>query len=479
MNGDSSQPLLDQLFARVNYERQPWPAREGLKLELIGELVHRLGDPHRMFPVIHIAGTKGKGSTTRLVADIFQAAGYRAATYTSPHLESFHERFCINGNPVSGSEMNAALEIIWPHVLEMDRFASETGRRKLTFFDVSTALGFLIFSRAAPDVVVLETGLGGRLDSTNVCHPAVTVITSISLDHCRQLGTNVVDIAAEKAGIVKKGIPLVCGIGPASPAASKVHEVAAGLQSPILQIKRDFSCDRIYLLPGSTRFSTAGSTHTGRSYEYPDVELAWFGEHSAWNAAIAIAAANAFRDVHGLDFTEQDVRTACLRPALPGRIEVLSKEPLVVLDVAHNPASAAALAVTLQGQLSGWQRAGLRNMLVAISRDKDQREIIRQLLPCADRIVFTQFLDNPRATDPLVLAEMACDLAQETMTTSQTALRIDVAADPVGAWMGIASELRAGDAVCITGSIFLVAELRRLAQSAFAKKTALDPIDNS
>ncbi len=458
---------IERLFARVNYERQPWPSREGLKLDMIRELANRLGDPQLSYPVIHLAGTKGKGTTTRLISEIFQASGLRVAAYTSPHLESFNERFCVDGIPVPMSEVEKVLELIWPHVEELDRDAHDKERRSLTFFDISTALGFMIFSRSKPDLVVLETGLGGRLDSTNICQPAVTVITSISLDHCRQLGNNLTDIASEKAGIIKAGVPVICGVPENTAPANRIGEIAEQRNATLIQIGRDFDCNAISLAQNSTSFSTNGKSCLGKTYQYRDLELKQFGEHSAANAAIAIAASHAFRDVSGRDFSASQVRFACSRPGLPGRIEVVSQKPLVILDVAHNPASAEALVTTLNQQLEGWTQAKIRTFLVSISRDKDQPEIIRRLLPCADRIVFTQFRDNPRATDPVTLADLACDIATAELSPGQPGIRIDIEMDPVQAWMQIAAGCRPDHAICVTGSIFLVAELRHYVQKAF------------
>lgn len=462
-----SAPNLQRLMGRINYERQVFPPAGELKLDRLRELMGLLGNPELARPVIHIAGTKGKGTTTRLIAEIAQSHGLTTGTYTSPHLTHFRERICLDGVPVSDQTIETELEKLWPWVDEMDRRTDARESRSLTFFDLATTLAFRIFAARKPDLVVLETGLGGRLDSTNVCLPLVSVITNISLDHCRQLGNTHELIAAEKAGIIKPGVPVISGVDHGSPAGEVIAAVALRQGAPLWQLGRDVHLQDVQLGQTSTRFSLAGRTPEGESFEMTDLQTCLLGRHSAHNAALAIMAARFLpgpqtQPVHRPD--PASVRSALREVRITGRIEMVSRNPTVILDVAHNPAAAAALAETLRHQLLDWRQARSRTLVIAISRDKDQAGILAQLVPLADRILTTRFCENPRATDPVQLAEMARSVAvpatgQEGFDSGQTRV-IEAIADPQEAWR-IASE-NAGpqDAICVTGSFFLIAELR-------------------
>ncbi len=206
---------LDFLLGRINYERAvvlPYGQRQ-LKLDRMRQLLTRLGNPDAGLPIVHVAGTKGKGSTAALVGSILQAAGYRVGLFSSPHLESIEERFAVNGEACPGDDFVELVDRLRPVVMAMDREAESVGDSSLspTYFELTTALALMHFVKRKVDIGILEVGLGGRLDSTNVCQPAVTVITSISLDHTKQLGDTLELIAAEKAGIVKPGVPVLCG----------------------------------------------------------------------------------------------------------------------------------------------------------------------------------------------------------------------------------------------------------------------------
>ncbi len=453
---------LQRLLARVNYESHPWPTRAGMKLDLLRELLVRMGNPERRCPVVHVAGTKGKGTTTRLIADMASAAGYQTGTYTSPHLEHFNERISLNGTPVSSETVEQTLGKIWPVVDLLDVEMEEKRQRRLTFFDIATALALQIFADQNLDLVVLETGMGGRLDSTNICQPVLCLITSISLDHCRQLGSNVVSIAREKAGIVKKGVPVICGVDPHNPAAHEIAATARQLNAPLLQIETGFAASNIVLLHRQTEFTF--SSRSPKLLSIDSISLNMLGQHAAQNAALAIAAIQILREM-GFHIDDFAIRTACQKVCIPGRIEIVSRNPLVVLDVAHNPASVAALRATLLEQVPEWSQASCRTALCAISRDKDQRSIIAQLLEFCDRVVFTRFLDNPRATPPGELATIATEIlterSREGLSDNLLSAVIETTETPLEGWLACQEQLRPGTAVCVTGSVFLVAELRR------------------
>lgn len=251
------QSAFDFLFGRINYERTslvPYSTGE-FKLDRIRRLLAALGDPHKKFPAIHIAGTKGKGSTAAMMASILQVAGYRVGLYTSPHLNSLEERFVVNGQLCSEPEFVSLVQ-------EIQRAVHEIAEQELsgvspplgehTFFEITTALGLLHFARQNVDAAVLEVGLGGRLDSTNVCLPAVCIITTISFDHTRQLGNTLALIAAEKAGIIKPGVPVVSGVTNDEP-REVIRVIAAQQNAPLYERTIDFDTQPLSSIESETR----------------------------------------------------------------------------------------------------------------------------------------------------------------------------------------------------------------------------------
>ena len=458
---------VDYLMGRINYERmpvQPYGARH-MKLDRMRTLLHRLGNPDAGMPIVHVAGTKGKGSTSALVATMLHAAGYDVGVYSSPHLEALEERFCVNGGPCSGEELADLVDRLRPVVQQMDAaaVAGNDPSQRPTFFELTTALALLHFAQRRVDATVLEVGLGGRLDSTNVCQPAVTVITSISLDHTRQLGDTTAKIAAEKGGIIKPGVPVV--IGPVEAAA---HEVLAGLArqhgARIIDAGQDFAFD--YRPPHEVdAHAEAGrldfwARSAGDPLELRDCQLRMLGHHQAANAALALAAIVELRR-QGWMISTDAMRTGLAEAALPGRIEVISRRPTVVLDVAHNVASVAALVESLQESFA----ASRRLLAFAASRDKDVPGMLRVLMPRFDRIIVTQFQENPRA----VPIEQLMNLCRDELRQLGRAADGEHLASrdtPAAAW-GLARKWAAPDElVCITGSFFIAAEMRGLATAA-------------
>lgn len=441
---------VGRLFERINYERQEAAPRGELKLDNIRQLCLTLGNPEREYPIVHVAGTKGKGSVSTLIGRILQAAGLKTGVYTSPHLESFNQRYALNHQPISDGRLDRLLNGIWPHVELCDREADQAGVRRLTFFDIATAAAFLYFAEEAVDAAVFEVGLGGRLDSTNVCLPDVAVITTISFDHCRQLGDTLAKIAGEKAGIIKAGIPVISGVLPDEP-RTVIEQVAERVGAPLFQLGRDFEVGRIRRTAGGQTFSTAG-TIAGQAYELTDLSLPMLGEHQALNAGIAIAAAVAFQVGREVPLVRQ-IPEAVAGFQHAGRIEIVRQAPTVILDVAHNVASIDALLATLRSEFPGRPKVGL----FAFSRDKDQAGMLRRLLPEFDRIVLTRFVENPRAVPPEQLLEMARQLGSELGIAAE----LRIADDPLQAWSLVQQDLAEDELCVVAGSVFLVAELRR------------------
>src|SRR4051794_39509914 len=287
------------LQQRINYERTtnvPYSAAAEFKLDRMGRLMLLLGDPHLGLKAIHIAGTKGKGSTAAMIAAILQAAGYRTGLYTSPHLKCVEERVVIDGQPCPSADFLGLAEQVMPAVEQLDREAEATGGLGPTFFEVTTAMAFLRFAQLKVDAAVLEVGLGGRLDSTNVCVPEVCIITSISFDHTKQLGNTLAAIAGEKAGIIKPGVPVVSGVIEPEPRET-IAARAAAVGAPLIQRGVDFD----FSIPLTTHHSPL-NTHQIFDYREPappyrlaNVQLAMLGAPQAANAAAAIAAVSSLR----------------------------------------------------------------------------------------------------------------------------------------------------------------------------------------
>jgi dihydrofolate synthase/folylpolyglutamate synthase len=464
---------IDFLMSRINYERVavvPYGERT-LKLDRMRTLLHRLGNPDAGKPIVHVAGTKGKGSTSTLIAAILHAAGYDVGLYRSPHLERLEERFAVNGQTCSADELVGLVDRLRPVVEQMDEAADASGdsSQRPTFFELTTALALMHFADRQVDAIVLEVGLGGRLDSTNVCQPVVSVITSISLDHTRQLGDTTVKIAAEKGGIIKPGVPVLIGAMDSAP-HQVLADMARQLGSRLIESGRDF--DFAYRPPHELDdHASAGrldfASHAADDpFELRDAELRLIGGHQAANAALALATIVELRRQGWLASTDA-MRTGLAAASLPGRIEVVSRRPTVVLDVAHNVASIEALVETLRESFT----CGRRMLVFAASRDKDVRGMLAALLPHFERIVVTQFLENPRAV-PLDQLLRICrhEFARRGRTVDDVNLQSRAA--PSDAWRAAREWAGQDDLICITGSFFIAAELRPLAACAATGATA-------
>ncbi len=433
----SRSPEEDFWYSLINYERRQ-PLAHDLKLDRMRALLKRLGDPHKALRIIHIAGTKGKGSTAAMLAAILRQAGYRTGLFTSPHLCRVEERFQVDDAPITVDELRAALR-------EVRQAVEFRPLPELTFFEVATAVGFLHFRWRRCDAVVLEVGLGGRFDSTNVCEPAVAVITSISYDHQEVLGDRLGKIAMEKAGIVKPGRPCVSG-ATAAEAREVIESICRERRAPLQQLGRDF--DYRYT-PG--RVADAGARPsrvavTTASSRWPELEVKLLGEHQAANAAVAVAAVEILRSA-GWHLPDRAVAAGLAGVIWPARMEVIGHRPVVVLDCAHNVASARAVVETLQASFP----AGRRLLIFAGSGDKDIAGIFRSLAPHFAEAWLTSFLQNPRAVPPERLAEFWRQAGGAAPL---------LAPDPIAAWTAARGRAEPEDLICITGSVFLAGELR-------------------
>lgn len=422
---------MHHLLNLVDVERMAGatPPVEKYDLGRMEELVRRLGDPQHCAAVVHIAGTKGKGSVAAMAASILKASGLHVGLFTSPHLHTFRERIQLDGAPVTEETFSSALSRIWPHVQAMERESPHGGP---STFEVLNAMAFDLFRAEGVDVQVLEVGLGGRLDSTNVAKGAVAVITSLSLDHTAVLGPTLQHVATEKAGIIKQGARVV--MAPQSPEAAAVVAEACRRQGAELWKLGD----DVTWKPGRADLTGQELTvHTPRhTYE---LLLPLLGAHQQENAAAAVAAI----EVADLGVAPEAVVHGIRDVRWPGRFQVLSMAPTVVVDGAHNPFSMQRLRETVQSYLSP-----RRTILVfGCSGDKDLDGMLSEIAPvvsmaiaCASR--------HPRAVSPDGLQQAFRQAGMET----------EMAADVASALASARSQAADDDLILVTGSLFVVAE---------------------
>ena len=404
-------------------------------LENITALCAAMGHPEHTFRSVIVGGTNGKGSVAAIVSAALHGAGYRSARYTSPHLERLEERFVVAQQEVTSGHLRAAASRVQDTVLAMlDDGAIEVPP---TFFECTTAVAFELFKRAGVEIAVLEVGLGGRLDATNVVTPLVAAITSIDIDHAAQLGHTIAEVAWEKAGIIKPEVPVV--LGPVPPDAERViTDVARQRNARVIRIGTDV------VLESRTESgrTTVGIASSRRRLN--EVVLGLSGRHQASNAATATAVLDALGD-RGFPVDDPAARRALMNPEWPGRLERFSHRACeVLLDAAHNPAGARALAAYLRE--AGWQPVTL---LFGVMRDKDIAGMLDALLPVCEAVIAT--------TAPSARAAAASEIVAIVEGARQRP-RIVEAVDRPDAALARACEL--GNRVVAAGSLFLIGPLR-------------------
>lgn len=446
---ETYQDALDFLYGRLNYERTGMPrVPSELRLGRMRRLLRRLGDPQDAYPIVHVAGTKGKGSTAALMASALSAAGIRTGLFCSPHLHRLEERFRLDGREATPEQLRALVEVVRPVVERLDLDDPHPRRRPLTFFEITTALGLLHFARSGAGAVLLEVGMGGRLDSTNAIRPALAVITSISLDHTRQLGSTTSQIAREKAGILKRGRTAVIGVRDPD-ARAVIRQVSDQRRAPLRVIDIDFGYS--YHPPSSPLTEpTAGrvTVQTWRT-DWGPIPLPLLGPHQALNAAVALAGFDALAE-SGPIVDRAAVVRGFATLEFPARIEVLGRSPWLVIDGAHNVASALALAETLRTCFPPVTR---RTLVFGTTREKDLIGQLRALLPDIDEVIATRYIENPRAVPPLEVAATVSELSD---------LPVSITDDPATA-LALARDRTPPDGlIVVTGSLFLAAEARAL-----------------
>lgn len=439
---------VEFLLSRIDYERTPptGNAAGSFKLARMQALLEALGDPHRAAPCVHIAGSKGKGSTAAMLASILTRAGYRTGLFTSPHVHRFEERIQLDGRMIPPERVAEFVEQLRPVAAAMD--VGPLGGP--TFFELTTAMAWLYFRTVAAEIVVLEVGLGGRLDATNLCRPLATIITSISRDHTRLLGDRLEQIAREKAGIIKPGVPVITGVGEAGPldvirSVAAEHQAACTVLGEALRWEARPAGDSAAPLPRlRLDLQTPWREHHGLTVPLP-------GEHQARNAALAAAAADCLDAAGEFRIAPEAVAAGLAAVRWPLRVEVVGERPLVILDAAHNDASIAALLETLRPL-----RVRRRIVIFGASRDKDAPAMLRLLAGCFDEIVVTRYLGNPRAYPVEELSRLAAEAFPGPVRCSP---------HPQAAWELARGEAAEDDLICVTGSFFLAGEIRALFQA--------------
>ena len=430
------QETLDYLYSFIDFSLQKASRYSPERFELgrMRDFLALLGNPHNDYQVIHIAGTKGKGSVAALCANALKHSGLKTGLYTSPHLQDYTERIQVNGDPIPQGELVALVDSIKPMIDQIP---------EITTFEITTALAMLYFSKMNVDVAVLEVGLGGRLDATNVCEPDVTVITSISYDHTYLLGDTLAKIAAEKAGILKPGIPLV--LAPqVDEARQSILKVAAERSVPVFEIGKDFHYGPISKSLTNQQLLVWSSADNQGDIPQVELSIPLLGEHQLVNATTAFATLMVARTVDitvSLDGIIEGFRSV----NWPGRFEILRDTPPLIIDSAHNRDSAQKLYKVLQDYIPG------RNVVLVFgaSEDKDIRGMLSELKPAVKEIVMTRS-SHPRAADPDELVALANELHCQAVATQS-----------VEEAMKVAEKLaKRKTMILVTGSIFVAAAAR-------------------
>lgn len=397
--------------------------RMDLKLERVAEALRRCGSPQLRFPALHVAGTNGKGSTAAFLHAILSAAGYKVGLFTSPHLVDFCERIRLGARRISRAEVIEGVAKI--------RSALEPVGVQLTPFEMMTVLAFSAFAREQVDVAVVEVGLGGRLDATNVLSPLVSIITSIGLDHQAYLGPTTAHIAREKGGIIKANTSVVLG-HMEEESRTLLCQVAAEKESPVWSFGKEFA---------ALDNATGGFDYHGQSWQFSDMRLRMRGQIQHHNAALALAALETIQAMFPL--AEQQLRAGLWQAAWPGRLELVSEQPFVILDGAHNPQAMAMLCAELPAVLQGRKATAL----FGVMRDKDWRSMIPLLAEVVQEIVVTR-VQQARAEDPQVLLQSLTSLCPSRIVL-----------DARTACQQLMAAAQPDEAIVVCGSLFLVGEV--------------------
>jgi dihydrofolate synthase/folylpolyglutamate synthase len=424
------QQALDYIYSFIDYERQPRaPTRYDLRR--VYELLALLGNPHLGTNTVHIAGSKGKGSVAAMIASVLTSSCYTTGLYISPHLHIFNERIRIDDKLISDEELVTLVDKIKPKVKVVNDKATYG---QLTTFEIITALGFMHFKEKKVDVQVVEVGLGGRLDATNVVQPDVCIITSISLEHTDVLGNTLAEIATEKAGIIKPNSIVIT-----SPQVEEVNQVfeqaCLSHAAKWIRVGSDVTWECL-----DYNSSQQSLRVTGRLGSY-ELTIPLLGKHQLENAATAVAALEVLAE-KGLHISADNIVKGLAKVNWPGRLQVLSHHPLVVVDGAHNPYSASKLREAIE-QYFEFDRAIL---IIGFSSDKNIAGVIRELVPLFDKVITTHSI-HPRAMPTVPIVAEFGKQGVETQAVEDISIALPLALSQAGE----------KDLICITGSLFVVA----------------------
>lgn len=431
---------MKYLFEKTDYEKQQKLRYNVTTFDLnrMHKLLKALGNPQTKTRMIHIAGTKGKGSTATMLARMLQANGYKVGLYTSPHVTTLHERIVVDSEMITEKQMLAMINRMYPVI---EKLSSDSDAP--TFFEIFTAMAFLFFAEQKAQIGVIETGLGGRLDSTNVIDPILVGITSISIDHQNLLGNDIVSIAKEKAGIIKDGVPVVTVVQDQR-AMKVLRKQATERNAPLVVTGRDV--DFSYRFESSREYGPHTriciTTPTSR-FEHLRVPLP--GEHQAINCGLALTMLDKLKTL-GYSIEEAKAVEGLSQVRMVGRMEIISEDPRVLVDAAHNAASVRALIQAIG------QHVPYDSMVIIFgcNADKDVRGMLEQIQFGADKVIFTRS-HSPKAVFPHDLAEMYTEICGKMCQTAMT----------LGEAMQIArSAISREDLICITGSFYLVGQAK-------------------
>lgn len=418
---------LDWIHARLRLGIKP-----GLKR--MEYMMERLGHPESKMKTIHIGGTNGKGSTVTFLRSILEASGYSVGTFTSPYIEQFNERISVNGKPIHDDELVELTNIIRPLADELEK--TELGGP--TEFEVITAMSFYYFANVKQvDMVIYEVGLGGRFDSTNIIYPLASVITNIGLDHTNILGHTYAEIAFEKAGIIKQGVPIFTAAKQAA-AQNVIKEQAENKKAPLFRLNQEFSIFNHYSVERGEVFSLDCEFQS-----FTGLETSMLGKHQTENAALAVMTAQYLNVSGSFVITEEAVRKGLKTAYWPGRLEIVSENPLIILDGAHNDEGISALVQELTNRYTDKSI----HIIFAALKDKKLEQMIHQLDQVADKITFVSF-DFPRAAE-----------AEDLLKISQSEQKL-----AVDDWKTyINEEIQTADInglLLITGSLYFISEAK-------------------
>jgi dihydrofolate synthase/folylpolyglutamate synthase len=401
--------------------------RFGIKLGLstIQQILSGLGNPQHRYASIHVAGTNGKGSVASFLASILKASGYKVGLYTSPHLVRFNERICVNNQQISDENVVSAYRAVTD---------VHCGDREPTFFEYTTAMALYEFGRQAVDWAVIETGMGGRLDATNVLQPVVSIITNVSLEHQGYLGKTLAEIAGEKGGIIKRNTPVVTAVSQPS-AISVLEKLASELSAPLFRLKKDFKVRR----NADHTFSYYGLDHVWRG-----ITTSLTGSHQVENAALVLAACELLNRSN-TNISLKHIQSGLDNTRWPGRLEVVSDHPMIILDGAHNLNASKELAKYFRTELKGRRIT----LVIGILEDKPYEAIFGHLLPACSRVILTSpKIDRALPVD--ILYPIAVALTADVQKIPDVSCAIAAAVQ----------NAQTDDVICVAGSLYVVGEAK-------------------